>query len=327
MAKNKTKAVENMEAVETEIAAFPKEEATIKEAIKNRYDIYVLFDVEYGNPNGDPDAGNMPRLDPETNKGLVTDVCIKRKIRNYVELIKGGAEGYAIYVTEGAVLNEQHKVAYVKNGYKSIAKPKEKKKIDELGIAMCDHFYDIRTFGAMMNTDVNCGQVRGPVQMGFAQSIDPISPMNIGITRVCTTKQEDADDGKRTGMGSKWVVPYGLYGMRISVSASLAYKTGFGEEDLKLFFDALRNMFEYDKSAARPQMSTRKLIAFKHSSGLGNVPAHDLFDLISVKRKDGLEYTRSFDDYEVIINEDAVPKTVEVLDILKRELEEDIEQA
>ncbi|AHM57524.1 CRISPR-associated protein, Csd2 family (plasmid) [Peptoclostridium acidaminophilum DSM 3953] len=324
MTKKKAEAVENIEAIEAEAVVTPEEEATIREAIKNRYDIFLLFDVEYGNPNGDPDAGNMPRLDPETNKGLVTDGCVKRKIRNYVELIKGGAAAYAVYVTEGAVLNEQNNIAYVKTK-KTTSGKKQKVEIDELSKAMCDHFYDIRTFGAMMNTNVNCGQVRGPVQMGFAQSIDPISPVNVAITRVCPTKKEAADEGKKTEMGSKWVVPYGLYGVKISVSASLADRTGFNEEDLELLFDALANMFEFDKSAARPQMATRKVIAFKHSSRLGNAPAHKLFDLIDVKRKDGVEYPRSFSDYEVTIDKDAKPNGVEIIDMLDCEPEADTE--
>ena len=287
------------------------------EAIKNRYDFVILFDVENGNPNGDPDAGNMPRVDPETGYGLVTDVCLKRKIRNYVETVKENAEGYQIYIKEGIPLNTSDNLAYTRLG---IDEKKLNKKADpdidtKIRDFMCGNFYDIRTFGAVMTTFVkaalNCGQVRGPVQLGFSRSVEPIAQQEITITRTAITTAADAER-KKTEMGRKYIIPYGLYRAHGHISANLARKvTGFSEEDLSLLWEAIINMFEHDHSAARGQMALRELIVFKHESELGNAPAHKLFDLVEVRRRDGAPSpTRSYTDYEVTIDLDALPQSV-----------------
>ena len=265
------------------------------EPIKNRYEFVVLFDVENGNPNGDPDAGNMPRIDPETGYGLVTDVCLKRKIRNYVETIKEGQTGYRIYVKEGVPLNRSDEEACQYVGVEP-SKLKDAKKTKEnldvlLRDFMCSNFYDIRTFGAVMTTFVkgalSCGQVRGPVQLGFARSVDPILPQEVTITRVAITTEADAEK-KGTEMGRKYIVPYGLYRVEGYVSANLAKKTtGFSEEDLELLWQAILNMFELDHSAARGKMAVRELIVFRHDSELGNAPAYRLFDLVKVQHERG----------------------------------------
>lgn len=285
------------------------------EIIKNRYEFVILFDVENGNPNGDPDAGNMPRIDAETSYGLVTDVCLKRKIRNYVQLVKNDSEGYKIYVKEGAILNKTHQEAYIRNGID----PTKKVSRDDIEILrkfMCDNYYDIRTFGAVMSTEVNCGIVRGPVQLNFARSIDPIFPQDVTITRVAVTNEKDMDR-KTTEMGRKSIVHYGLYRSEGYVSAALADKvTGFTEEDLNLLWEAIINMFEHDHSAARGKMSVRKLIVFKHSSPYGNCPAHVLFDLIEVHRRDVTKPARSYQDYEINIKYDNVPNGVEIIEKL-----------
>jgi CRISPR-associated protein Csd2 len=288
------------------------------EVIKNRYDFVVLFEVENGNPNGDPDAGNMPRIDMETNLGIVTDVCLKRKIRNYVETAKENEDGYRIYIKERVPLNRSDAEAYQALGIDP-KKVKEKKKdnenIDlEIRDYMCREFFDIRTFGAVMTTFVkdklNCGQVRGPVQLGFAKSVDPIIPQEITITRVAITTESDAE-GKNTEMGRKYIVPYGLYRVEGYVSANLARKvTGFTEDDLELLWTAIINMFELDHSAARGNMAVRKLIVFKHESELGNAPAYQLFDRITVKRKDETKPPRSYSDYAVTIDEQDMPEGV-----------------
>lgn len=271
-------------------------------AISNRYEFVLLFDVENGNPNGDPDAGNAPRVDPETGHGLVTDVCLKRKIRNHVALVKNGAEGFKIYVQEKAVLNRINEEAYKAFNLKSEAKKLPKKTEDALQVTgwMCANFYDIRAFGAVMTTEVNCGQVRGPVQLAFAKSVDNIMPQEISITRMAVTNEKDLE--KERTMGRKHIVPYGLYVVHGFVSAALAEKTGFSDEDLNLLWDALSNMFEHDRSAARGLMSSRKLFVFKHDNKMGNAPAHKLFDLIEIKRNDetGIP-ARSFKDYSVRI--------------------------
>lgn len=278
--------------------------------LKNRYEFVVLFDVENGNPNGDPDAGNMPRIDAETSLGLVTDVCIKRKIRNYVETLKNDETGYKIYVKEGVALNTRHKGAY-----ESLSLPAQKDKPNyEAQKFMCQNFFDVRTFGAVMSTgDHNCGQVRGPVQLNFASSIDPIVQSEITITRQAITSEKDLEK-KSTEMGRKHIVPYGLYRAEGYVSAKLAQQTGFSEEDLGLLFEAVENMFEHDHSAARGKMGVQKLIIFKHESELGNTQAHKLFDLIEVKKKD-LEFPpRSFEDYDVVIKRDNLPQGVELIE-------------
>lgn len=279
--------------------------------IRNRYDFVILFDVENGNPNGDPDAGNMPRIDPETGCGLVTDVCLKRKIRNYVEMVREDAPGYGIYIKEGVPLNRSDAQALAECGLKDV-EPKTLKKADpdidrKLRDAMCSRFYDIRTFGAVMTTFVkaalNCGQVRGPVQLGFARSVDPIVPQEVTITRVAITTEADAEK-KGTEMGRKFIVPYGLYRAEGFVSANLARKsTGFSEEDLQLLWEAILNMFENDHSAARGKMAVRELIIFRHDSELGNAPAWKLFEKVRVVRREGVQPARQYSDYTVEVDE------------------------
>ncbi len=277
------------------------------EAIKNRYDFVVFFDVENGNPNGDPDAGNMPRVDPESGYGLVTDVCLKRKIRNYVEMVKEEEPGYKIYIKENVPLNRSDAKAFEFLNIKADKVKSMKKDDPELDRKvrdfMCENFYDIRTFGAVMTTfvkaNLNCGQVRGPVQLGFAKSVDPILPQEVTITRVAITTESDAEK-KGTEMGRKYIVPYGLYRVEGFVSANLARKvTGFSEEDLALLWQAILNMFENDHSAARGKMAVRKLIIFKHESELGCAPAYKLFDSVKVERREGIEVPRCFSDYNI----------------------------
>jgi CRISPR-associated protein Csd2 len=283
-------------------------------AIQNRYEFVYLFDVANGNPNGDPDAGNLPRLDPETNKGLVTDVCLKRKVRNFVEMTTGGAAPHAIYMQERSVLNRQHQKAYEAAGLKSEPKklPKEEDKARQLTKWMCDQFYDIRSFGAVMTTEVNCGQVRGPVQMTFAQSIEPVIPQEISITRSSVTNERDLE--KERTMGRKHIIPYGLYRGHGFISAHLAGRTGFSDADLELFFSALQTMFDHDRSAARGEMSARRLIVFKHDNALGKAPAHKLFEAVAVARANGSDApARSFTDYRVDVNTAAIPAGVEIV--------------
>ena len=293
----------------------------MSEPIKNRYDFVILFDVENGNPNGDPDAGNMPRVDPETGYGLVTDVCLKRKIRNYVETLKEDApdaDNYRIYVKEGVPLNRSDAEALEHNGLTPKDDLKKAKKSDpdidrKLRDYMCEHFYDIRTFGAVMTTFVkgalNCGQVRGPVQLSFARSVDPIVPQEVTITRVAITTEADAEK-KNSEMGNKHIVPYGLYRAEGYVSANLARKTtGFSDEDLQLLWQAILNMFENDHSAARGKMAVRELIVFKHDSELGNAPAYKLFDSVTVQRKPDVDAARSYRDYTVTVA-DTLPEGV-----------------
>jgi CRISPR-associated protein Csd2 len=284
-------------------------------AIANRYEFVLLFDVENGNPNGDPDAGNMPRIDPETGHGLVTDVCLKRKIRNHVSLSKEGTTGFRIYIQEKAVLNTSHLEAYTEANLSHEAKklPKDPVKAKEITDWMCANFFDIRTFGAVMTTEVNCGQVRGPVQLAFAKSVDPIIPQEVSITRMAVTNEKDLE--KERTMGRKHIVPYGLYVAHGFVSAPLAEKTGFSDDDLNLLWDALVNMFEHDRSAARGLMSSRKLIIFKHESKLGNAPAHKLFDLVQVRRAAGSAGpARSFVDYTVTVGQ--APVGVQIIEHL-----------
>lgn len=284
--------------------------------IKNRYEFVLLYDVENGNPNGDPDAGNMPRIDPETGYGIVTDVAIKRKIRNYAELVQGDKAGYRIYIKEGTPLNANHKEAYITVGLEP------DKKADTKGVVkardwMCANFFDVRTFGAVMSTGDNCGQVRGPIQINFSRSIDPIVQQEVTITRQTVTKIEDAE--KERTMGRKHIVPYGLYRAEGYVSAKLANDatkgTGFSEDDLKLFWDALINMFEHDHSAARGKMAARKLYVFKHKDELGNAPSHKLFDMVKVEKNDGVIIPRKFGDYTVKV-EGAAPDGVELIEKL-----------
>jgi len=272
--------------------------------IKNRYEFVYLFDVTNGNPNGDPDAGNMPRLDPESSKGLVTDVCLKRKIRNYIELTEAETQGYDIYVKEKSVLNNQNKKAYdaleIKHTPKKL--PKEVEKARAITSWMCANFFDVRTFGAVMTTEINSGQVRGPVQLAFAKSIDPIIPLEISITRMAVTNEKDLE--KERTMGRKYIVPYGLYRVHGFISAKLAEKTGFSKDDLEKLWQSLQMMFEHDHSAARGEMVARKLIIFKHKDALGNMPSHKLFERVTINRVQGENGTpaNSIDDYQISTN-------------------------
>ncbi|WP_027996904.1 type I-C CRISPR-associated protein Cas7/Csd2 [Simplicispira psychrophila] len=291
-------------------------------AIANRYEFVYLFDVINGNPNGDPDAGNLPRLDPETNCGLVTDVCLKRKIRNFVSLDKENSPGYAIYMQEKAVLNNQHLKAYEAISLKPEEKklPKEAEKAQAITRWMCDNFFDVRTFGAVMTTGVNAGQVRGPIQLAFATSIDPVVPLEISITRmaVTTVKEAEAQSGDNRTMGRKHIIPYGLYRAHGFISAKLAERTGFSDADLALFWNALINMFEHDRSAARGEMAARKLIVFKHESAMGNAPAHVLFDAVKIASADANSDSapRRFTDYRVEIDRAAIPAGVSVQELI-----------
>ena len=315
-------------------------------ALQNRYDFALVFEVVNGNPNGDPDAGNLPRFDPETNKGLVSDVSLKRKIRNYVELARMGQDGFHIYVEEGAILNEKHRQAYKalhpddsKLDKAAKLNPKDDTEATKFRDFMCANFFDVRTFGAVMSTGINCGQVKGPVQMTFANSVEAILPLEISITRMAATneaekkqKAEGDDSNDRTDnrtMGRKHIVPYGLYVAHGFVSAKFAERTGFSEADLELLWDALGNMFEHDRSAARSEMATRKLIVFKHENALGNAPAHRLFDLVRIGRNIDGEFrlvddkrigneppARRFSDYIVEIDRDNCPAGVEIIERL-----------
>ena len=314
-------------------------------AIANRYDFALIFEVVNGNPNGDPDAGNLPRLDPETNRGLVTDVSLKRKIRNYVDLARHGEDGFHIYVEEGAILNDKHRQAYrdIRKDDPKVEKdaklnPKDDAEAKAVTAFMCRNFFDVRTFGAVMSTGVNAGQVKGPVQMTFARSVEPILPLEISITRMAATneaekkqKAEGDDSSERTDnrtMGRKHIVPYGLYVAHGFISAKFAERTGFSEGDLSLLFEALATMFEHDRSAARGEMATRKLVAFKHDNALGNAPAHALFERIRIgrnvdgefrvidQRLDNLPPARAFSDYIVAIDRDGLPEGVEILELL-----------
>lgn len=285
----------------------------MSDPIQNRYEFVLLFDVKNGNPNGDPDGGNLPRIDPETGHGIVTDVCLKRKIRNFVELTKGDQAPYHIYVKEKTILSERRKPAYDSvSGEKDTAS-----KISLARRWMCQNFFDVRTFGAVMSTtENNCGQVRGPVQFAFSESIDPIVPLEASITRMAveTKRESDAQGGDNRTMGRKTYVPYGLYRAHGFISAPLAQQTGFSERDLKLFWDALLSMFDHDRSAARGEMATRKLIIFKHESELGNAPAHKLFELISINKNNNERPARSFADYDVVFSEDKVPEGITAIE-------------
>ena len=327
------------------------------DALRRRHEFVLLFDVTNGNPNGDPDAGNMPRMDPETGHGLVSDVCLKRKVRNYVEMAREDAPRFRIYVSEGAVLNEKHREAYVAlrpdDAKAADSKTKElKPDTDEearrLRDFMCDNFYDIRTFGAVMGTKINAGQVRGPVQIGFAQSVEPVLPLEMSITRMAATNEAEKKDraegedepekrgekrGDKRTMGRKHLIPYGLYRAHGYVSAPLAYDdrkgTGFTDADLDLLFEALSSMFEHDRSAARGEMTTRRLIAFRHACALGNARAADLFSRVTVLRNhhssqhppgapelDNARPARRFEDYAVAVDRSNLPDGIELLDLV-----------
>ena len=285
-------------------------------SLENRYDFVLLFDVKEGNPNGDPDAGNLPRVDAETGQGLVTDVCLKRKVRNYVGLVMEEQPPYEIYVKEKAILNQQHERAYIAIGAEDLLKGDSKKrkggdKVNEARQWMCKNFFDVRTFGAVMSTSINCGQVRGPVQLTFARSADPIFSQEHSITRMAVATEAEAEKqgGDNRTMGRKHTVPYGLYRAHGFVSANLANQTGFSEDDLSLLWQSLENMFEHDRSAARGEMTTRGLYVFKHDSKLGNAPAHSLFDRIEVTRQsEGVP--RNFSDYIVNVDDNKLPEGV-----------------
>ena len=296
-------------------------------ALTNRYDFALFFTVKDGNPNGDPDAGNLPRMDPETNNGLVTDVALKRKVRNYVAAAHEGEAGFRIYFTERAVLNALHEEAYKALDLKPVSKklPKKEEEAHNLTRWMCDNFYDIRTFGAVMTTEVNAGQVRGPVQLSFARSVEPIMPLEISITRSSVTNEKDVD--KERTMGRKHIVPFGLYVVHGFINAKLAEKTGFSEEDLTLFWTALRDMFDFDRSAARGEMAAQKIVAFRHDCALGNAQAHRLFERIKVDRlyqgealpagdprTHNLPPARAFSDYGIAVDDADLPAGVTIVE-------------
>jgi len=293
---------------------------TTHTGIAHRYDFVLLFDVVNGNPNGDPDAGNAPRLDPETGLGLVSDVCLKRKVRNFVTLVKRSAAGeplagYDIYVKERAILNHQHQRAYDALKLKDGGKAKERQdSVDRARAWMCQTFFDIRMFGAVMSTEVNAGQVRGPVQITFARSVDPIVSLEQSITRMAVTTEREAEkqEGGNRTMGRKELVPYGLYVAHGFVNPFLAVQTGFSDDDLQLLWQALQQMFEYDRSAARGEMATRGLVVFEHDSQLGNARAHALFERVSVRLKDRTRPPRSFADYQVELDERDVPAGIRI---------------
>ena len=290
-------------------------------ALAHRYDFVLLFDVKDGNPNGDPDAGNLPRIDAETGNGLVTDVAIKRKVRNYVGLTRSEQPPYEIYVKEKAVLNRAHERAYLAIGAEDALKGDDKKRkgggdtVDKARQWMCANFYDVRAFGAVMSLGVNCGQVRGPIQLTFARSVDPVVAQEHSITRmaVATEKEAQAQEGDNRTMGRKHTVPYGLYRAHGFVSAFLAKQTGFSDDDLELFFTALEQMFEHDRSAARGEMTTRGLYVFKHDSELGCAHAHALFDRVQVARKEEVQVARGFSDYDVTVDGADLPAGVTLI--------------
>lgn len=284
-------------------------------SLSNRYDFVLIFEVKDGNPNGDPDAGNLPRLDAETGHGLTTDVMLKRKVRNFVGLVKGDAAPYEIYVKEKAVLNKTHERAYEGIGKAELLKGDDKKRkggeaVSQARDWMCQNFFDVRTFGAVMSTGVNCGQVRGPVQLTFARSVDPIVAQEHSITRMAVATEAEAEkqDGDNRTMGRKHTVPYGLYVAHGFVSSFLAKQTGFSQDDLELLWQALGQMFEHDRSAARGEMATRGLYVFKHESELGNAPAHALFERIQASKN--TDVPRSFADYTVAVNDTDLPAGV-----------------
>lgn len=297
--------------------------------LKNRYDFMLVFDVKDGNPNGDPDAGNLPRVDSETGEGLVTDVCLKRKVRNYVQLVKGGEAGYDIFVKEKAILNKEIDKAYadlaidLSKPPADVADGKKRNKegqgqggeVQQARDKMCATYFDIRTFGAVMSTGANAGQVRGPVQLTFARSVDPVVTLEHSITRMAVATEAEAEkqSGDNRTMGRKNIVPYGLYVAYGFVSPALAKQTGFSEEDLEMLWTALVNMFDQDHSAARGMMATQKLIIFKHDSALGNAPSHKLFDSVRIAKKTDIAVARRFADYEVALpNSGNVPEGVKL---------------
>ncbi len=287
--------------------------------MNNRYDFVYLFDCKDGNPNGDPDAANSPRIDPQDMHGLVSDVCLKRKIRNFALLAKERAPGYDIFVQQGSVLNESIAKAHKDLGHdvdpKSEKKKANREQVGAARIEMCKRFFDVRTFGAVMSTGANAGQVRGPVQISFSRSIDPILPLDVSITRMAVTEAKEADSPNQT-MGRKNLIPYGLYRCHGFISAHLANETKFNDDDLELLWQALTQMFDHDRSASRGTMAPQKLIVFKHATKLGNAPAHKLFERVAVKREAGVDVARTFGDYVVTINQDQFPSEVQLIEML-----------
>ncbi|MYH61591.1 MAG: type I-C CRISPR-associated protein Cas7/Csd2 [Caldilineaceae bacterium SB0675_bin_29] len=286
-------------------------------SIQGRYDFVYFFDCKDGNPNGDPDAANAPRVDPQDMHGLVSDVCLKRKIRNYVLEANGGEEPFDIFVRQGSILNESITQAHKDLGHEVDGKAKKatRDQVKDARAKMCHRYYDVRTFGAVMSTGTNAGQVRGPVQLSFSRSLDPILPMDISITRMAVTEAKELDAPNQT-MGRKNLIPYGLYRCHGFISANLARDTGFSDDDLDLLWQTLQNMFDLDRSASRGTMAPQKLIVFKHQSVLGNAPAHKLFERITVTRKEPVQAARQFSDYEVSINRNDLPENVELVEML-----------
>ncbi len=287
--------------------------------MNHRYDFVYLFDCKDGNPNGDPDAANAPRIDPQDMHGLVSDVCLKRKVRNFALLAKEAVPGYGIFVQQGSVLNESIAKAHKDLGHDVDPKSDKKKATrEEVGKArteMCKRFFDVRTFGAVMSTGANAGQVRGPVQLSFSRSVDSILPLDLSITRMAVTEAKEADSPNQT-MGRKNLIPYGLYRCHGFISAHLARETGFSEDDLALLWQSLTQMFDHDRSAARGTMAPQKLVVFKHQSMLGNAPAHKLFERVTVKRKSGVEVARAFSDYDVVVDKSGLPVGIEVIELV-----------
>lgn len=287
--------------------------------MNNRYDFVYLFDCKDGNPNGDPDAANAPRVDPQDMHGLVSDVCLKRKVRNFVQLAKPGAAGYDIFIQQGAVLNDRIADAHKALGHDVDAKSEKKKatrdQVRDARAEMCKRYFDVRTFGAVMSTGANAGQVRGPVQLSFSRSIDPVLPLDLSITRMAVAEAKEADSPNQT-MGRKNLLPYGLYRCHGFISAHLAAETRFGDADLELLWQALTQMFDHDRSASRGTMAPQKLVAFKHQSALGNAPAHKLFERVTVKRKESVPVARAASDYDIAVNRDGLPATVEIIELL-----------
>lgn len=287
--------------------------------MNNRYDFVYLYDCKDGNPNGDPDAANSPRIDPQDMHGLVSDVCLKRKVRNFALLAKEAAPGYAIFVQQGSVLNERIAEAHKTLGHdvdpKSDKKKATREQVGSARAEMCKRFFDVRTFGAVMSTGANAGQVRGPVQLSFSRSVDSILPLDLSITRMAVTEAKEADSPNQT-MGRKNLIPYGLYRCHGFISAHLARDTGFNEDDLALFWQSLSQMFDHDRSASRGTMAPQKLVVFKHQSMLGNAPAHKLFERVTAKRKGSVEVARAFSDYDVVVDKSGLPSGVEVLELL-----------
>jgi len=288
--------------------------------MNNRYDFVYLFDCKDGNPNGDPDAANAPRVDPQDMHGLVSDVCLKRKIRNYVQIAKEGAPGYDIFIQQGAILNERIQQAHDDLGHKFEGKKgATRQQVRDARAEMCKRYFDVRTFGAVMSTGANAGQVRGPVQLSFSRSIDPVLPLDLSITRMAVAEAKEAESPNQT-MGRKNLLPYGLYRCHGFISAHLARETGFSDADLELLWQALTQMFDHDRSASRGTMAPQKLIVFKHASMLGNAPAHKLFERVQVELKPELRAhgkpARNFADYTVSVNTDGLPQEIELLELL-----------